>query len=300
MATQLGNASVLESWCDFHNTSPVAWELYAGRVYFWNKKEVGRKQAPLKDDKGNPVIRVSDDGANREHIMKTVIHCDTRRIAMGNCACKHAGPVGLECNICTPAYKILITKTGDLFSEKYLWSYGDCINPFKLAQLVHPQVFFNFCIHDGKENPLCATLAVDTWWSDIGEIMTSRNKVYEDTMCAGDLIRELIKWGSKIDIELCADVFQCNEGMVRQCIATEGLKSYSYERQYDIMFGENAWKKGNGIEIDEVEEKQEDILDMALRLHEEEEETKKARVKDTKRKRLAALKKDKDDSDFGF
>ena len=58
MGTQLGNASVLESWCDFHNTSPVAWEMYAGRVYFWNKKEVGRKSAPLKDDKGNPVIYV--------------------------------------------------------------------------------------------------------------------------------------------------------------------------------------------------------------------------------------------------
>ena len=140
---------------------------------------------------------------------------------------------------------------------------------------------------------------MDTWWSDIGEIKTRRNKIYEDTLCAGDLIRELIKWGSKIDIELCADVFQCNEGMVRQCISTEGLKSQLYQRQYDIMFGENAWNVGNGIVIDEAEEEQEDILDMALHLHEE-EKTKKGRVKDTKRKRLAALKKDKDDSDFGF
>ena len=60
--------------------------------------------------------------------------------------------------------------------------------------------------------------------------------------------------GLKIDIELGAETFETNDYVVRSYIAKEGLKHQGYHRQYNILFGKDAWEKGNSIQVNEEEQ----------------------------------------------
>ena len=118
----------------------------------------------------------------------------------------------------------------NLDDGSYCWPNGYCINPFDMVQLVHSSVFHNYCVHDGTENPLCLTIATDTWWSSIDEIMTSRNKKYKGIICGTEVVTEMIHFGMPIDIEMFVKTFDCHEFAVRSCIRKEGLKSKMYRR----------------------------------------------------------------------
>ena len=182
-------ASVLQSWLDTFNTSQEEWMLYGNRVYFYDKRVIIHKTAPKTDKNGNEIVIVCNVGVApyAEHYLKDVIHYDKFRIAMGNCkGCKHSGPVGLECNSCNLPFLILYTQGGDVMN--HLWNPGKLINSYLLTQLTSSDVYFNFCVHDGKENPLCSAIVDDTLWSSIDQVMLSRNKKYESTINPSDVL----------------------------------------------------------------------------------------------------------------
>ena len=79
--------------------------------------------------------------------------------------------------------------------------------------------------------------------------MASRNKKYEGVLNPRTevIAKKMIAFGFKIDIEPCARTFETNVHVVRSCIKEEGLKSAAFGPQYDILFGKNAWHKGNEI-----------------------------------------------------
>ena len=97
---------------------------------------------------------------------------------------------------------------------------------------------------------MCAKMAKDDWWCSIDSMMAHRNKNYEATVCASDMIRHLIEYSFAIDVELFADTFDCKIDKVRLCIKETGLKYLAYKTKYDAMFGKNAWNEGNGLEAD--------------------------------------------------
>ena len=94
---------------------------------------------------------------------------------------------------------------------------------------------------------------------------------------------QMVAFGFKIDIELCARTFQTNVHVVRSCIKKEGLKSPAFGRQYDILFGKNAWHKGNNIEV--LEEPEDELFAVILQEY-------------NKRKRGDGGGYDSDDIDF--
>ena len=146
-------ASVLQASLDFWNRSPESWKLHKKRVWIWTKHEITHKDCMICNSKGEIVT-------NEPHEIqyKKVLGYDQREIAMGSCLkCKEAGPVGLECNHCKKSFQILFTTSGDISDEFHFgWQEGKCINPYLLACLVHYDMFQDYCIHDGTENPLCA------------------------------------------------------------------------------------------------------------------------------------------------
>ena len=154
--------------------------------------------------------------------------------------------------VCKLPFLILYTQQGDLFD--HLWNPDKLINPYLLAQLTSTDIFFEYCVHDGKENPLCSTIADDTWWSSIDEVMLTRNKKYESTINPSDVISQMMQYGFKIDIALFAETFETNDFVVRSYIAKEGVKNALYRCQYDILFGKDAWEKGNNIQTNDNEQ----------------------------------------------
>ena len=60
-----------------------------------------------KDANGNTIME-DIDGVQCPKTKK-VLAKETRRMCMGICKCRYAGPVGLECNTCKQAFVILRT-----------------------------------------------------------------------------------------------------------------------------------------------------------------------------------------------
>ena len=60
----------------------------------------------------------------------------------------------------------------------------------------------------------------------------------------------MIELGFKIDTEVCATTFDVGKNLVKFYIKEKGLSSWNYKREYDMLFGKNAWNKGNDRDPD--------------------------------------------------
>ena len=76
-----------------------------------------------------------------------------------------------------------------------------------LLQQVQYNMFQDYCIHDGTENPLCATTADDDWWASLDLIKKRRNNKYEGLLCGVTVVKEKIHYNMDVNVTKFMETF---------------------------------------------------------------------------------------------
>ena len=186
-------------------TSANSWRLHDDRVWIHTTREITRKFCPILDEDGQP-----QENENGEVLTKQVLGVKERETAMGNClVCYHAGPVGLKCVTCHKPFLIDRSSSRDNFLEmSHFWKDRECVNPYDLVRCANSDLHHDWCVHNGKDNPLCADIQdADGWWCSMEDIKRKRNKKYETTLSGVAFIKDMIAWNKEIGISKVQDAF---------------------------------------------------------------------------------------------
>ena len=118
-----------------------------------------------------------------------------------------------------------------------------------MVRLIHPDLYHNYCVFDGKDLPLTSKLAdkadEGVWCLDTKQMTRRRNREYETVILPSTVATKMIHYNIQVNLTQFCKTFRCTMKMARTCFEDLGLENESFEQQYDQLFGDGEFYKRN-------------------------------------------------------